>query len=376
MYGCGEIDITDVIICNIVAQNMGGESATAGRLSGMRVICQKAFGNLKQLEYDKQTTTLLTAMAKRLQPKQPKYSVPVDLGGKDGVLASIVRSREAVEHLSDKNLKKAEVIRNCTIFLERLDSVSRSDCETKVDSRVTRSFRVYNDKGQLLTQPNLSDQLDEALQGDGGTVQRNYLNPKDPRRKGEWSDTVETQPLRVNLLVDVKEWHLANAQRVGYLCSIRSRRDYMRCLEALDLVKDIPAGTTWTAMRQRTFDNKLVALKSTTISSLIKKRAEMGGLRVGTSDDHHSLDLGVGPCGIRAERLAGHFLRGHAGSLAYTLAVEEGASWDALLGVNRARHTLASFYKNYSRGVVPRMKVAFRNHQHKSILRFEEAARL
>ena len=75
-------------------------------------------------------------------------------------------------------------------------------------------------------------------------------------------------------------------------------------------------------------------------------------------------------------KLAGHFLRGHAGSVAYTLALAEGAAWGPLLGVDRARHTLASFKKSYARGVVPRLVAAFRRHKHRSKLRFEEAARL
>ena len=74
--------------------------------------------------------------------------------------------------------------------------------------------------------------------------------------------------------------------------------------------------------------------------------------------------------------VAGHFLRGHAGSVAYTLAVAEGAGWDPMLGVDRARHTLASFKKSYARGVVPRLTAAFRSHRRRGKLRFEEAARL
>ena len=68
--------------------------------------------------------------------------------------------------------------------------------------------------------------------------------------------------------------------------------------------------------------------------------------------------------------------RGHAGSIAYHLAVEHGAMWDPLLGVDRARHTLASFRKHYSRGVHPRVAAAYARHKHRAKLRFEEAARL
>ena len=73
---------------------------------------------------------------------------------------------------------------------------------------------------------------------------------------------------------------------------------------------------------------------------------------------------------------AGHFLRGHAGSIAYTLAVECGATWEKTLCIERARHTIKSFMKNYCRGVVPRLRAAFTAHPQKEQLRFEEAARL
>ena len=48
------------------------------------------------------------------------------------------------------------------------------------------------------------------------------------------------------------------------------------------------------------------------------------------------------------QRLAGHFLRGHAGSVAYDLACD-GATWGMDEGVNRARHTLKVFFKSYYR---------------------------
>ena len=89
-------------------------------------------------------------------------------------------------------------------------------------------------------------------------------------------------------------------------------------------------------------------------------------------DPVRATDLGEG----RDQVLAGHFLRGHAGSTAYHLAVEHGAQWDPLLAIDRARHTLQSFRKHYSRGVHPRVAAAFARHPRKVELRFEEAARL
>ena len=74
--------------------------------------------------------------------------------------------------------------------------------------------------------------------------------------------------------------------------------------------------------------------------------------------------------------LAGHFMRGHAGSVAYFLAVKHGASWDPMIAVDRARHTLNSFFNSYARGVIPRLAAAFDKHPHKAKLRFESASRL
>ena len=77
-------------------------------------------------------------------------------------------------------------------------------------------------------------------------------------------------------------------------------------------------------------------------------------------------------------KLSGHFLRGHAGSIAYVLALHHGASWSPTLGIDRARHTMASFIRSYFRGVSRRLTAAFdalpRNLR--VLLRFEEASRL
>ena len=56
---------------------------------------------------------------------------------------------------------------------------------------------------------------------------------------------------------------------------------------------------------------------------------------------------------------------------------EDGASWDAEEGIDRARHTLASFFKSYLRGVVPRLVIKFNSlNKLKRQLRLEEALRL
>ena len=109
-------------------------------------------------------------------------------------------------------------------------------------------------------------------------------------------------------------------------------------------------------------------LKPVTIAGIVKRRAEMGGLNVMKAEEMSTHD--------QNDRLAGHFLRDHAGSIAYTLTTTAGASWDPLLGVGRARHTFESFKKSYSRGASPRLIAAFNAHSAKCNLRFEEGSRL
>ena len=54
-----------------------------------------------------------------------------------------------------------------------------------------------------------------------------------------------------------------------------------------------------------------------------------------------------------------------------------GASWRSDEGVNRARHTFATFFKNYYRATVPRHVIAFQAVVAAGKdLRFEEAALL
>ena len=74
--------------------------------------------------------------------------------------------------------------------------------------------------------------------------------------------------------------------------------------------------------------------------------------------------------------LAGHVLRGHSASLAFELSKEAGCCWDGSLGVDRARHTLVSFQRSYSRGVAARLRNVYIKHVNRLVLRFEETSRL
>ena len=64
---------------------------------------------------------------------------------------SIVREREEIGHLRDDSTRKAKVLRDHAIFLERHDAISRSDC-------LEQYFRAYDEHGQLQNQPMVSQQ--------------------------------------------------------------------------------------------------------------------------------------------------------------------------------------------------------------------------
>jgi hypothetical protein len=371
--GGGELRITDVIICNVVRDNVTSESGTARLLSGMRTICQKAFGDLAQLRYDKSSTQLLMGAARRVQPIEPRYVHPVYFGGVTGVWMAIIDKLESVAALPNTSSRKARAWRDVAIFLNRLDSISRSDCECKWSLLDGRSFRCYNGRtGERILDGDIVEQLSMVIETDGFT-QRNYLNPKDPRRKGKWSDTVEVAPLRPALLVDEKVPWRSTATRVGYTCSTRVLRGYYFILRSMKLLDVLPEMKVWTSCHQKTVGGKLLPLASASIAAIVKKTAADGGLRVGTSDNLQAADLRR-PEG--QDVLAGHFLRGHMGSVAYTLATQCGAGWDPLAGIDRARHTLQVFLNSYSRGVAPELITAFRGHPDAQRLRMEEAARL
>ena len=78
----------------------------------------------------------------------------------------------------------------------------------------------------------------------------------------------------------------------------------------------------------------------------------------------------------RRGELVGHFLRGHAGSLAYDL-YKMGSTWPSDEGINRARHTASTFFKNYYRATNRRTVLSYAAARERGKkLRFEEAARL
>jgi hypothetical protein len=147
-------------------------------------------------------------------------------------------------------------------------------------------------------------------------------------------------------------------------------RDLFRCIEAREMQAKILAtieGGFWSYTKQggSTLQGEFQPLKHNTVRNLVLNIAKKAGLPVGTNEK--------GGCAEQEEKLAAHFLRGHAGSLSQMLTSLEGATWSSSLHLDRARHSAITFQKNYSRGVVQRVRQAFRVHTRRTQLRFEEA---
>ena len=140
----------------------------------------------------------------------------------------------------------------------------------------------------------------------------------------------------------------------------------------------IPEGRFWCNDSQTGADGCLLPLKPQTLASLVAKMMGRAGVQVGRDETEGASDaIPKRPLAGESEvHLAGHFLRGHAGSLALDLAYH-GATWRTDEGINRARHTFPTFFKSYYRATVKRHIIAFQAVQAAGIqLRFEEAALL
>ena len=102
----------------------------------------------------------------------------------------------------------------------RNDRMTRSDDESKWDPRLLQYFRCYDNKGELVTGLSLPVSLVVVISTDG-YVEVNYKDPKDPRKKGVWSDTIIHRPLRVQAVLTAKFGHLTNSEAVEAVCAIR-----------------------------------------------------------------------------------------------------------------------------------------------------------
>ena len=114
-----------------------------------------------------------------------------------------------------------------------------------------------------------------------------------------------------------------------------------------------------------------LALTGTRLNTIVVDNLTLSGYRTNRNKDAEEPEYAE-----TTEVLAGHVLRGNAGSTAYYLALNYGAPWNVMHGIDRARHSLNSFFKSYARGVCMRLAAAYNAHPHKHDLKFEGATRL
>jgi hypothetical protein len=333
-------------------------------LSALATIMRMAHGdNVPALTKDSTLAKTVIALGAQLKPKVPRYTKAVDL---EPLWNLLIKEREKAQNWKPRSCGKLRMLRDHALLLGRHDQMSRSDCQAKIDYRSAQYCRVFNSEGVLVTEGTLAARFMAAIPD--GYVEVQYLNPKDPRKKGLWSDVVTVQPLQVDLLVDPKVPHLATTEKVEYLCWVRTMVEFINVAESQGRWKKVRPGGFWFShTHYEVVGGNHLLLSAERIGKIVKDYAAKAGIgAVSHKDEGHDTEA----------TLAGHFLRGHAASIAYTLAVLHGASWDAMLGVDRARHTLQSFFKSYARGTVVRLTSAFSKHKFKKNLRFESAARL
>ena len=178
--------------------------------------------------------------------------------------------------------------------------------------------------------------------------------------------TTTVRPLRPKVLVDASSEHLKTHQYVAYLCFLRTLRHYAMVLEKMDLMNEIPWGKFWCHHVQKGADQLPLCLKASSLANIVKKKLAAANIQTAEETETDRGD-------DTPQRLAGHFLRGHAGSIAYDFACD-GATWAMDEGINRARHTLKVFFKSYYRRTNNRQRLAFAVAKSKGKqLRFEEA---
>ena len=376
-YGGGKIALSDVEFCNVASANATTESGAKRVLSAMRVVARKAYGIVPELAYDRDLRDQVVAIGHDLVPTTPKYTRGVDLQtvfediqaqriqAEDG-WKSLPHGSPAVTTFYKPSHANYMTIRNITFFLGRVVCVNRSDDFMKFDPRHPEYMRCYDGEGNLVQLQLRSQELQRVIDTDG-FLEVNYKEPKDPRRTGKMSVTTTVRPLRLRVVMNTEVLHLSTPQRVAYLCFVRSLKWLIATMERMHLFEHIETGRFWVNDKQKDAMGRPVPLKATSLSSLVKKQMERVGMQCGSDTDDKE-------GGKENTTLSGHFLRGHAGSLAYDLS-KIGASWNDDEGINRARHTFATFFKCYHRATVLRVKVAFLAVKGAGLdLRFEEAA--
>jgi hypothetical protein len=371
------IRIDDVVLGNVAGMSAYSERRAEGMLSSLRVVFGKAFGKSSpELTYRDEVTTQVKALGKSCKAAAPKYTKPVDILP---FWKYVMAQSPTWEKQTIKQRYNAK--RNATLYALRHDRVNRSDDEAKWDPRSKSYMRCYNAKGELIEQLPLVESLAIVIDEDG-FVEVNYRDPKDPRKIGVWSDTVTHRPLRVGLMLRTGGGHLTTEEEVKSICAVRMLKSLVQDMQQLEMLGEfvegsykqtkssVPERSFWASKHINPITNRFLALQASSLGTIVRKlTAELEIGKVSGSEE---------PGAGEQSQLAGHFLRGHVGSIAYDFASKKGAAWEPTEGIDRARHTMSSFFASYYRGVSPRISIAFDAvaRDVRSQLRLEEATRL
>jgi len=375
--------VSDVDFCNFVSKVCTSEGGARTALSAIRVIFKKAYGSsLPLLRYEKDLGDQAVAKAREIKARAPKYHTALDLGkggGKESVFSILIEKRQ----LAEQGIRPEINARDGSLFIGRLVTQCRSDCFSKWDPRNKLYLRCYDSAGNMIDTGVLSRDILGTIPD--GSMEHNFREPKDPRRIGLYSDTVTTRPIRFDVVLQhIDQPWTATCEGMAALCWHRQLYFYIKMLEDKCRIGLFEPGKFWPSPTHLDSVGRPLCLKPTSLSSLVSKILGESGYKVAQNENPG--------CSESSEQLAGHVLRGHAGSLAYDLGnifMEHKPTitshpaflrgqvelcWNPDEGIKRARHTLHSFLQSYHRATAPRIITAFKLLLQKCIyLRLEEA---
>jgi hypothetical protein len=346
----------------------------------------KAWGDVNELRYDTALSKQVTANGKQVKPTVPKWSRSVDL---QNLWREVQGLRMKIEpwvasagsttpsKFTPHKLSNVTTLRDLTILLLRIALACRSDCLAKWDPYDARYLRVYRADGTLAIDELLSQRILQAVPTSanpgGGTLVLNFFCPKDPRCKGDWSDDVPLQPLRLEVMMDVETDWLQNYQRCSYLCPVRTLMRYVELLEKFGMTNH-EHGRFWPSTSHKDVYHRPKCIGAERIANIVTNMLRAIDINTdgNSSEDQRTANSGTMLHEMGA--LSGHFLRGFATSAIFDFANMELVAFGECDMIDRARHTLQSFIKSYYRVTSPDHIGRFRKRLRTNgkILRVEE----
>ena len=258
----------------------------------------------------------------------------------------------APSKFTPSTVSNVTVLRDLTILLLRVALACRSDCLSKWDPYDARYLRVYRADGTLAIDERLSQRILQALPTStnpgGGTLVINFFCPKDPRRKGDWSDDVPLQPLRLDMMMDVTTEWLQNYQRCSYLCPVRTLLRYVELLEIFKFT-DHEHGRFWPSTTHKDVLGRPRCIGAERIANIVTTMLRSVDINTNGHSSEDQRPANGGNMQQEQGALSGHFLRGFATSAIFDFANMDLVAFGECDMIDRARHTLQSFIKSYYR---------------------------